>query len=113
MFLVFGLNGFLNFIPSPPPTGLAAQFLGALFVSHYLVAVFVLQIVAGTLLLANRFVPAALTILGRSSSTSSSSMPSCARGLRPAVIAVTLWSIVFVRERSAFLPLLAAKSGSC
>src|SRR3954470_2058230 len=63
MFLVFGLNGFLNFIPMPPPTGVAAQYFGALFVSHYLLAVFALEIVAGALLLANRFVPLALTIL--------------------------------------------------
>jgi hypothetical protein len=26
IFLVFGLNGFLHFIPMPPPKGLAAQF---------------------------------------------------------------------------------------
>src|SRR5579871_5821953 len=26
--LVFGLNGFLNFIPMPPPTGIAGQFNG-------------------------------------------------------------------------------------
>ena len=42
LFLVFGLNGFLHFIPMPPPTGLAGQYMGALFVSHYLVAVFLL-----------------------------------------------------------------------
>ena len=32
VFLVFGLNGFLHFIPMPPPAGVAGQFLGALFV---------------------------------------------------------------------------------
>jgi hypothetical protein len=31
IFLVFALNGFLHFIPMPPPTGLAGQFMGALF----------------------------------------------------------------------------------
>jgi hypothetical protein len=31
IFLVFALNGFLHFIPIPPPTGLAGQFMGALF----------------------------------------------------------------------------------
>jgi uncharacterized membrane protein YphA (DoxX/SURF4 family) len=63
LFFVFGLNGFLHFIPSPPSSGLAGQFIGAMFVSHYLNVVFGLQIVAGALLLVNRFVPAALTIL--------------------------------------------------
>ncbi|AEU38688.1 hypothetical protein [Granulicella mallensis] len=64
VFVVFGLNGFLHFIPMPPPTGTAAQFLGAMFVSHYLVAVFLLQLIPGVLLLINRFVPLALTLLG-------------------------------------------------
>jgi putative oxidoreductase len=36
MFLVFGLNGFLNFIPAPPPSGIAAQFIGAMFGTRYL-----------------------------------------------------------------------------
>ena len=30
IFLVFGLNGFLHFIPAPMPTGLAGQYIGAL-----------------------------------------------------------------------------------
>ena len=36
IFLVFGLNGFLNFIPLPPPGGIAGQFMGALYAAHYL-----------------------------------------------------------------------------
>src|SRR5258708_870609 len=64
LFVIFGLNGFLNFIHMPPPTGLAAQFIGALFVSHYMNVVFALELIGGVLLLANRFVPLALTLLG-------------------------------------------------
>ncbi len=64
LFLVFGLNGFLHFIPMAPPPGLAGQYMGALFLSHYIVAVFLLQVVGGVLLLANRFVPLALVLLG-------------------------------------------------
>src|SRR5690606_35269049 len=30
IFAVFGLNGFLNFLPMPPPEGAAAAFVGAL-----------------------------------------------------------------------------------
>jgi len=41
IFLVFGLNGFLHFIPMPPPTGVAGQFFGAIFVC----ALFLRQIV--------------------------------------------------------------------
>ena len=110
LFLVFGLNGFLNFIPSPPLSGLAGQFMGAMFVSHYLNVVFVLQIVARALLLANRFVPAALAILAPLLVNIALFHAFMAPvGYTPAVIAIILWSIVFVRERAAFRPLLAAK----
>ena len=64
IFLVFGLNGFLHFIPMPPPSGVAGQFLGAMFVSKYLLVVSGLQAISGALLLINRYVPLALTILG-------------------------------------------------
>ena len=57
IFLVFGLNGFLHFIPSSPPSGTAGQFVGALFVTHYLVPIFLLQIISAVLLLVNRYVP--------------------------------------------------------
>src|SRR5205809_55126 len=35
IFVVFGLNAFLQFMPMPPPKGLAGDFTKALFVSHY------------------------------------------------------------------------------
>jgi hypothetical protein len=49
--LVFGLNGFLNFIPLPPPGGIAGQFMGALYASHYLLVIFAFQVIAAVLLL--------------------------------------------------------------
>ena len=110
MFLVFGLNGFLNFIPMPPPTGVAGQFFGALFISHYILAVFALEIVAGVLLLANRFVPVALTILAPILVNILLFHASMApAGFAPAVIAVALWSVLFARERAAFSGLWAAR----
>ena len=51
IFLVFGLNGFLNFIPLPPPEGIAGQFMGALDASHYLWLIFAFQVIAAVLLL--------------------------------------------------------------
>src|SRR6267142_7154878 len=63
--VVFGLNGFLNFLSmGPMPTGLAGQFMGALFVSHYYWVIAALQVVGGVLLLVNRLVPLALVLLG-------------------------------------------------
>src|SRR5260370_28839403 len=63
IFLVMGLNGFLNFIPFPPPGGIAGQFMGALYVSHYLWVIFAFQVIAGVLLLVNRYVPLAVAVL--------------------------------------------------
>src|SRR3954469_11835653 len=63
IFIVFGLNGFLHFIPQPPPTSeLAQQYFTVMFTSHYLMFVFGLQLIAGILLLFPRTVPLALTI---------------------------------------------------
>src|SRR5260370_16999075 len=63
IFLVMGLNGFLHFIPFPPPAGVAGQFMGALYVSHYLWVIFAFQVIAGALLLLNRYVPLAVAVL--------------------------------------------------
>ena len=113
LFTVFGLNGFLHFIPAPMPTGLAGQYLGALFVSHYLAAVFALELAGGVLLLVNRFVRAALVILAPIL-VNIALFHACMApaGYAPAVIAVALWSVVFYRERAAFAPLLAARSAA-
>src|SRR5947209_12445553 len=64
IFVVFGLNAFLQFIPMPPPQGLAGDFMKALFMSHYFYVVALLQIVGGALLLIGRYVPLGLTLLG-------------------------------------------------
>ena len=63
IFLVMGLNGFLHFIPFPPPPGVAGEFMGALYVSHYLWVIFAFQVIAGALLLVNRYVPLAVAVL--------------------------------------------------
>ena len=64
MFVVFGLNFFLNFIPAPPPKpGLAADYFKVFSASGYMYVVGAMQLLSGLLLLIGRFVPLALTIL--------------------------------------------------
>ena len=64
IFVVFGSNIFLHFIPMPEPQpGLLGDFTKALFVSHYLHVVALFQIVGGLLLLVGRFVPLGLVLL--------------------------------------------------
>ena len=65
IFVVFGANMFLHFIPMPPPPeGPARDFMTALFVSHFLYVIGALQVAGGLLLLTGRWVPLALTLLG-------------------------------------------------
>ena len=110
LFTVFGLNGFLHFIPEPPPTGLALQYYSILLASHIMVAVFLIQIIGGLLLLANRFVPIALVLLG----------PVIVnillyhtlmdpKGIAPGLVAFLLWLVVFYSVRSAFAGIFAAQ----
>jgi len=103
-FVVFGLNGFLNFLSmGPMPSGLPGQFIGALFQSHYYYVVAGLQVIGGVLLLANRFVPLALVLLG----------PIIVNillyhvflnpaGIALAIFVTILWLIVFYGHRQYF-----------
>lgn len=64
MLVVFGLNGFLNFIPIPPGPEEAGNFMGALAQTGYLLTlVKVLEIIAGALILSGKYVRAALTMV--------------------------------------------------
>lgn len=112
MFLIFGLNGFLHFIPQPPPpAGVAGQFLSALAASHYLVLVFLLQLVGGALLLANRFVPLALVLLGPVIVNILLYHALMApAGLPPGIVALVLWLVVFTSVRSAFAGVFAMRT---
>ena len=64
VFLVFGSNAFLHFIPAVLPSGVAGQFLTVLFQSHYVLFIGGVQAASGALLLVNRYVPLGLTLLG-------------------------------------------------
>jgi putative oxidoreductase len=110
LFLVFGLNGFLHFIPMAPPAGLAGQYMGALFLSHYLVAVFLLQTIGGALLLVNRFVPLALVLLGPVLVNILLFHALMApEGLPMALFATVLWAILFYAVRRAFVGVLVQR----
>lgn len=63
LFFVFGLNGFLQFLPQPPLNETALAFLGQLLSSKLLIVVKALEVVSGALLLSGFFVPLALFIL--------------------------------------------------
>jgi hypothetical protein len=112
MFLVLGLNTFLNFLPQQPiPPGQAGEFLGLLMTTHYMYAVAAVMVISAVLLLANQFVPLALVLLG----------PVLVNVLlfhilmQPKAIGLggfgtLLWLLVAYRVRGAFAPLFEART---
>jgi hypothetical protein len=110
IFLIFGLNGFLNFIPMPPPGGIAGQFMGALYASHYLWVIFAFQLLAAVLLLVNSYVPLAVAVLApvivNILSFHALMAPS---GLPLALVVAVLWALIFVNVRPAFAGLIQSR----
>jgi putative oxidoreductase len=104
VFLVFGLNGFLLFIPAQPlPPGPASQFLGALFASHYFLVVSAVQVAGGLLLLVNRYVPLALVLLGPVIvNILFFHLLMYPRGLPMAIVVAILWGILAFHHRQHF-----------
>ena len=112
VFIVFGLNGFLHFIPQPPPPSeMADQYFTVMFASHYLAFVFGLQLIAGVLFLFRRTVPLALTIAG----------PIIVNillfhalmdpgGIVPGLVVTALWFVIFWQFRAAFSGILLSNS---
>jgi putative oxidoreductase len=96
----------LNFIPLPPPGGIAGQFMGALYASHYLWVIFAFQLVAGVLLLVNRYVPFAVAVLAPVIvNILSFHVLMAPSGLPLAVFVAVLWAVIFVDVRPAFAAL--------
>ena len=107
IFTLFGLNGFLHFLPQGTVPPLAAQFAGALIQSHYMAVVFGLQLICGLLLLVNRYVPLALTILGAILfNILLFHIFMAPSGLPLAAFVTLLWAVVAWRARAVFVPIL-------
>ena len=64
IFVVFGSNKFLHFLPLPSMQGPAGQFMGAMFETHYLYIIAACEVAGGALLLLGRYVPMGLTLVG-------------------------------------------------
>jgi putative oxidoreductase len=100
IFVVFGLNGFLNFLKGPLPPGLAGQFITALMQSHYVFLISAVQVISGVLLLINRYVPLALVL----SAAEIANILAFHIFMAPneiflALLVALLWIIIFVQQR--------------
>jgi len=112
IFFVFGLNGFLHFIPmGPMPTGLAGQYIGALAESHYIVVVAALQVAGGVLLLVGRYVPLGLTLLGPVIvNILLFHLLMDPKGLPIAICVTILWGVVAFQHRQYFSGLFVQRA---
>lgn len=111
IFLIFGLNGFLHFIPAPPLTGLVAEFMDVFAKSHWLLFVAAIQVIAGALLLIDRYVPLAIALLAPVlANILVFHITMQPQGLPPGVLATVLWVIVAWPMRTRFAPIFAEKA---
>ena len=112
IFVLLGSNAFLKFLPMPPmPPGSARDFLYSLVDSHYVFVVSGCQVLGGMLLLINRYIPLALTILGAIIVNILCyhifMMPA---GLPLALFTAILWAFLFYRYRQNFTGLFLQKA---
>jgi len=113
-FTIFGLNGFLHFIPEPKtamPENVAALMGGMMKSGYMFPLIFSTQLLAGVLLLFNVFVPLALVLL----------MPVLVNiiafhiflqpaGIVPGVVFMVLELYLAWVYRKAYLPMLVARA---
>ncbi|WP_348263529.1 DoxX family membrane protein [Telmatobacter sp. DSM 110680] len=104
IFVFFGSNLLFHFLPNPPqPPGPLANFNSALTESHYIYALGFFQLVPGILLLINRYVPLALTVLAAMIvNIDLIHITMAPSGLPVAAVVSILWLLVFLRVRGAF-----------
>ena len=103
IFVAFGLNAFLHFLPKQFPPGIAGLFVGAMFQSHYILFVSAIEVISGALLLVDRYVPFALTILAPiivNILLFHILLPPV--GWQPGVLAAILWIFLFIHYRKYF-----------
>lgn len=114
VFAFFGANLLFHFLPNPPlPPGPIRDFTTVMATTHYLVVVGFFQLLPGILLLINRYVPLALTILAAQivNILTTHILVMHGNGLIPMpIVVVVCWLLVFWQVRSAFAGIFQAKA---
>jgi len=112
VFLIFGLNKLHTFFPTGPmPTGAAGVFIGVMISTKYFAIVGFLESLSGLFLIANRFVPLALTILGPIIvNIFLTGLLMDNHGIPMAGAVTAMWLFLFWRYKNNFLPLFESKA---
>ena len=108
IFVFFGSNAFLNFLPMPPlPQNLAGDFIKVFLASGYVYVIGGMQLLSGLLLLIGKFVPLGLTILGGIIfNIWCFHILMAPEGFPPAVVVTLLWAFLVWRYRERFAGIL-------
>jgi putative oxidoreductase len=108
VFVVFGSNAFLRFLPMPPPPpNLAGDFLKVFFASGWVYVIGGMQVLSGLLLLIGKFVPFGLTILAAIIfNIWVFHILMAPEGFPPAIIVTLLWAFLVWRYRESFAGIL-------
>jgi putative oxidoreductase len=101
IFVVFGLNFWMNFLEVPRPGALtpAAAFMGAMYGSGYLTVVKVIEVLGGVLLLSGRFVNLGLILLGPIVVNIALYHGFLVKGGYPMAIALVVLSLIVLADR--------------
>src|SRR5882762_6604872 len=108
IFVFFGSNGLLHFLPMPPlPQGVAGEYLHSFFASGYVYVISSFQVLGGLLLLIGRFVPLGLIILGAIIvNIWTFHLLMAPEGVPPAIVVTVLELFLVWRYRDAFAGIL-------
>lgn len=111
-FLVFGLNGFLHFLPQPPmPPSAARNYVEALSATPYLLVVSGIQVATAVLFLINRFVPLALTFIAPVIvNILMFHLFMAPASIGPGLMVTVFWFVLFFQHRAAFAGIFAART---
>ena len=104
VFAFFGANMLFHFLNPPLPSGPVKDFTTVLQSTHYDAVVGFFQVVPGLLLLVNRYVPLALTVLAAQllNILTTHILVMGGNGLPIPLVVVIMWIIVFWSVRPAF-----------
>jgi uncharacterized membrane protein YphA (DoxX/SURF4 family) len=114
MFFVFGLNGFLHFIPQPKdmPQAQMAFFEALMKTGYMLPLISGTQLLVGILLLLNRFVPLALALIAPEIvNIIAFHIFLAPSSIGPGIVVLVLELYLAWAYRNAFRPMLAFRTG--
>ena len=113
IFVFFGSNLLFQFLPNPPvPPGPIKDYMTAMAETHYFYVIGFFQLIPGLLLIINRYVPLALTVLAAEITNILATHILVMKGnglVGLPILVVLMWLLVFWRHRSSFAGIFQAR----